>query len=236
MDSIQIILITLILGLVSVVGIYYIQNFELKSTKKPTFLIIGNNYSGKTTWFMKLQGKKKPTISSIEANYGEIRLPLSQDSIAKPFQIVDYPGYLKYDNLFKNLIEDINLKGVCFVIDSELNNFNKNLNLIAIKLFKILTITETYPNGKDFLFMVNKSDLFNSLPVNKIRTLLEAEMNKVIESELKNNEDELSFWHDLLPFKFEKLNGNMDFKSGSVLKGKTQDWENWLDEIVVNPQ
>lgn len=235
MDKIQITLLTLLLGLLVVLALYYIQNFEGTSSKKPTFLIIGHNNSGKTSWFYKLTSNQiKPTVSSLEANYGEVKLPISNEAIQKTFQLIDYPGYLKYENLFKNLVTEINLRGVLFMIDSDLSSVNKSMNLIALKLFKILTITETFPNGIDFLFMINKSDLFNSLPISKIRDLLEQEMTKVIESELKNNEDELSFWHECLPFRFEKLRGNMDFRSGTVTKGKTSLWEDWIDEIVVN--
>ncbi|EGV63800.1 hypothetical protein CANTEDRAFT_104882 [Yamadazyma tenuis ATCC 10573] len=236
MDKIQITLLSIILGLFSIIVVYYIQNFELKSTKKNTFLIIGCNNSGKTLLFNKLTQKPiTSTVSSLEANYGTIHLPLSQASIGKPFQLIDYPGYLKYENVFRSLVSEINLKGVIFVVDSEISSFNKQINLICVKLFRMLTITESVPNGVDYLMAVNKTDLFNSLPISKIKSSLEAEMNKVIESELKNNEDDLTFWLDYMPFSFERTNGNIEFKTGSVLKDKYSDWTNWLDERVVNP-
>lgn len=236
MDSVQKTLITILIGLLLIILIYYIQNFESSGGKKSTFLIVGCNNSGKTLLFNKLTNKTfQSTISSMEANYGTINLPFSNESIGKPFQIIDYPGYLKYENLFKQVFEDINLTGVVFMIDSDMMNFNKQLNLIAIKMFKLLTVTERVPNGVDYLIAVNKSDLFNSLPVSKIRLLLESEMNKVIESELKNNEDDLAFWNDFLPFSFEKMAGNMEFKSGSVSKDNFESWKNWMDERVVNP-
>lgn len=236
MDKIQITLITILLGLLLVIVIYYIQNFEFKTSKKDTFVIIGCNNSGKTLFFNKLTNNPTTsTVSSIDANYGTINLPFSQESISKPFQLIDYPGYLKYENTFKDVISDINLKGVIFMIDSDIASFNKQINLICIKLFKILTITEPMPNGIDFMIAINKSDLFNSLTVSKIKASLEAEMTKVIESELKNNEDDLTFWLDYLPYSFEKSNGSIDFKSGSVLKNKYVDWTNWMDERVVNP-
>lgn len=236
MDSVQKVLITILIGLLLIIVIYYVQNFEGSGSKKQTFLIVGCNNSGKTTLFNKLTNKPcSSTISSMEANYGTVNLPFSTESIGKPFQLIDYPGYLKYENLFKQVFEDINLTGVVFMIDSDMMNFNKQLNLVALKMFKLLTVTERVPNGVDYLLAVNKSDLFNSLPVPKIRQLLEAEMNKVIESELKNNEDDLSFWNDFVPFSFEKMSGNMEFKPGSVTKDNFENWRNWMDERVVNP-
>lgn len=241
MDKIQISLLTILIGLVLIVLIYYFQNYEVKSGKTPTFIIIGHNNTGKTSLYLRLTGhsgdknQKITTISSLEVNKGTIALPISNESIQRQYDLIDYPGYLKYDNLFTNLLETINLKGVLFMIDSDMINFQKSINLTARKLFKILTVTETLPIGKDYLIMVNKVDLFNALPVNKIKTLLQQELNQIIELELKNNEDELTFWHEYLPFSFDKLKGNVDFVPGSVMKNNIGDWENWLDEKVVNP-
>lgn len=245
MDKIQLILLSILAGLIIIVVVYYLQNFEVKTGKTSTFIIIGHNNSGKTSLYLRLtkpeqaieaqKQKKSATVSSLEVNKGSIQLPISNESIQKNYELIDYPGYVKYDNLFNNLLSTINLKGVMFMVDSDMMSFQKNLNLTARKLFKILTVTETLPIGKDYLVMVNKVDLFNSLPVNKIKTLLQQEVNQIIEFELKNNEDELSFWHEYLPFSFDKLKGNVDFKTGSVMKNNISEWENWLDEKVVNP-
>lgn len=235
MNKIPLIILTLVVGLISVVVLYYIQHFEAKSIKKPTFLIIGHNFSGKTSLFYKLTSQTvTPTVSSINVNHGEISLPWAQPHHSKPYQLIDYPGYLKYEFLFKNLVDDINLKAVMIMIDSDLNSVNKHLNLIAIKLLRVLEITETYPNPIDYLFMVNKVDLFNSLPPNKVRTLLEKEMTKVIETKLNNNEDDFLFSHDILPFTFDKLQGDVKFKPGSVVKNKIQEWQDWMDELVLD--
>lgn len=236
MDLIQIILGTIIIGLLLIIVIYFIQNFEFKNTKPETFLIVGHNNSGKTGLFYKLINKPvSSTVSSIEPNFGNIRLPFSNEAAQSNYQIIDYPGYLKYENLFKNLVQDIKLKGVIFLIDSDVNSFNKSINTICKKLFRIMSITELEPDGINYLIGINKSDLFNSLPKNKIRANLETEMNKVINNELhQDHEEEINIWHEYLPFKFENLKGNVEFMPGSVLKNQLNDWQNWMDQIVVN--
>lgn len=269
MDGVQKVLLSLLLGLLLVLLIFYIQNNSFKSNKSksktPTFLIIGSNNSGKTSLYYKLKSINEEelptsTISSLDPNDGLIQLPFSNEAIQKPFRIVDFPGHLKYTTLLKKLIlEDItldNLKGIVFVIDSSSNSINQENKIknITKLIFEILSQTEKLPNGIDFLFAVNKTDLFDSLPIHRIKTLLQTSMNEIIHNELNrsgtggyDDDDEIEsdkddtvrqLWSIIVPkdqsFRFEMLEGNMEFKSGSVLKNKIEDWENWFDERVVN--
>ncbi|KAI5962697.1 uncharacterized protein KGF55_003773 [Candida pseudojiufengensis] len=286
MDKILLILSSILIGLTLILIQYLIQTNNLtnpikflnpsslvpnkssKNLNKPTFLICGINNSGKTSLFYKLTtGEFKLTISSIEKNIGEINLPFAKPSISKKFQIIDYPGHLKYWNLFKNLVvSDIklnNIKGIIIVIDSSSKKWSNGSiemeNLIKF-LYNLISITERKQNGIDYLFAVNKNDLFDSLPVLKIKSILESEINKLInneinninktsgidketteknEEELENNENLREFWLSIIGtsqnFKFEKLEGNMDFIGGSILKNKIEKWEDWLDEKVMNP-
>ncbi|KAI5952095.1 hypothetical protein KGF57_004224 [Candida theae] len=302
---------------------------------KPSFIICGPNNSGKTALFYRLataesseqqqqqeddegeeeQDQKKgrakitTTVSSIEPNFGTVTLPITTPSISKPFQLVDYPGHLKYWNLFTKLIKnDItlsNIKGIVVVIDSSSANWTKGSTNANTKsgsgstsatssagaevekltkfLYNLLAITERKQNGIDFLFAVNKSDLFDSVPTHKIRSTLEVEIDKLIHNEINNvdktsgidaigedvdegandgsnggeygsgsgsgagsgagaggyRENMREFWLSIIgssegQFTFDKLEGNMDFLSGSVLKNKIDKWESWFDEKVVN--
>lgn len=261
MDLVQQIIIAIVVGLLVALAVFYLQTTPLKksATSKPTFLILGINNSGKTNLLYKLLqsedevNEKIVTVSSIEQNSAAIPVPFSQESIAKPIQFIDYPGHMKYFNLLNELINDIGLtkiKGIIFVIDSSSINFNLSLHLISKYLFNLLSITERTPGGINFLFAVNKSDLFDSLPPTKILSSLESELNKLIQNELtsidKNQDSELAnsetlteFWLSVLgssenKFNFDILEGNMDFQSGSILKNKIDSWKNWIDERVVN--
>ncbi|CAI5756101.1 unnamed protein product [Candida verbasci] len=278
-DLILISLITILLGFILILLIYFFQSGGINAIKssnkspyfKPSFLILGANNSGKTLYFYNLQQNDiniNQTISSIDPNFKEFILPFSNPAIGKKFQFVDYPGHLKYQNLFKNLlINDItlnNIKGIIYMIDSSNSNWSDPINVenIVKYLYNLLSITERKPNGVDFLFAINKSDLFDSLPPHKIKKILEKELGKLIKNEITNvnknsdldkksdfinNDDEdvnnndtlREFWLGIIgssdaEFTFDKLEGNMDFISGSVLKNKISQWENWLDERVVN--
>ncbi|KAK6453796.1 signal recognition particle receptor beta subunit-domain-containing protein [Scheffersomyces xylosifermentans] len=287
MDLVQQILITILLGLVIVLALFFLQtggfSKALSSNSspyfKPSFLILGANNAGKSSLFYRFlddaqeEGKKRPftpTVSSMEPNISTINLPFANKSVSRTFQIVDYPGHLKYFQLFYTLLlEQITLqkvRGVVYVIDSSSQWFNNNENveMIAKFLFNLFSVTERLQNGIDFLFAINKNDLFDSIPVHKVKSVLEAEINKLIQNELntvdkqsgidKSEEDGASddhyyssighdtlreFWLSVVgrpdnKFSFDQLEGNMDFVAGSVLKNKVETWENWFDEKVVN--
>ncbi|CUM56078.1 uncharacterized protein AC631_01457 [Debaryomyces fabryi] len=270
MDYIQVTLLTLLLGLVVTLLIFFLQNLETRKGgksqySKPTFLIIGPNNSGKTALFFKLTSDDDHkqqfthTVSSIEPNVKEISLPFSKPRLGSKYQLIDYPGHIKYSKLLTKLMnEDItlkNIKGIIYVIDSSSTAINgEAVKLISKQLFTLLSSTEKLPTGVDFLFAVNKQDLFDSKPIHKVKETLELEMTKLIKNELQakkfqeNNENELEseendnaireFWSSTMglhqSFKFEFLEGNMDFVGGSILKNKAGNWENWVDERVVN--
>ncbi|KAL7662515.1 Signal recognition particle receptor subunit beta [[Candida] zeylanoides] len=280
MDRVQLSLITFVIALAVVLLVTTFRGISGKAARvkspyaKPTFMILGPNGAGKTALYYRLlannddgQGPHKitPTVSSIDPNYGSVKLPFSHQSIAKPFQLIDYPGHLKYSQLlYRLMLDQITLhkiKGIVFVIDSS----TAALDQVAKTLFRLFTVTERLTNGIDFLFAVNKSDLFNSRPVHKVKEILEAEITKLVQRELSEkfsssaggsgidaateidgSEDadddtganSKEFWSSVVSsnrqFRFEMLEGNMDFASGSVLRDKVETWENWFDEKVVN--
>lgn len=276
MDQVQKILTAILAGLVVLLVVMYFQSAgsatrKLKSKLyKPTFLVLGPNGGGKTALFFQLQEgdeKSQATISSLEPNIGSISIPFSNSKIQKEYQLIDYPGHLKYSQLLRKLIvEDVTvskLKGIVYMIDSSDQFLSQEGRLasIAKDLYNLLSITEKIPNGVDYLFAINKQDLFDSRPVFKVKKMLEEELEKLIKSELgakgsarggsgiDNDDDENAqefqkeestrdFWKSVVganrSFRFELLEGNMEFIGGSVTKGKISNWENWFDEKAVN--
>lgn len=273
MDSVQLILATAVLALLVVLAVFSLQGRKATAGKvksryfKPTFLVVGVNGAGKTSLFYKLQDESQQfsTVSSLEPNYGKISIPFSNPAIQKDYQFIDYPGHLKYSQLLRKLvIEDVtvkNLKGVIFVIDSSSQSLAQEGKVASIAklLYDLLSITEKTPMGVDYLFAINKQDLFDTKPVFKVKSLIEEEIAKLVKEELgakglarggsgidNDEEDEAfsteestrEFWKALIgslgTFKFEILEGNMEFLGGSALKNKLLNWQNWFDEKAMN--
>ncbi|CUM64416.1 uncharacterized protein PRCAT00002019001 [Priceomyces carsonii] len=284
MDTVQLVLVTLIVGLVAFLLISYLQTADFSrrvegssKLKKPTFLILGLNNSGKTALFYQLKEDAPQngfefvnTVSSIEPNISEVNIPFSKSSVSKAYQLIDYPGHLKYSQLLTKLIlKDVtlqNIKGILYVIDSSSNSINQQNQVKQISrfLFSLFSQTEKLMNGVDFLFAINKQDLFDSIPVFKIKQLIEEEITKLVKDELSGvnshssgidkdedyeeaeNEDKMAnydnlreFWLPIIgnvnnSFKFEMLEGDVTFIGGSVLKNNMEPWKNWFDEKVVN--
>lgn len=270
MDTIQTVLAALVAGLVIFVVVFYFQGpgapgKPRSKFHRPTFLMVGPTGAGKTSLFFALTKKKTvPTVSSLEPNVTSIGLPFSNEAIQSQYQLIDYPGHLKYSQLLRKLIVDEitvpKLKGVIYVVDSSSSNMSndENVSAMARDLFQLLSLTEKVPNGVDFMFAVNKQDLFDSRPVAKIRTALEAALGQVIAGEIglrgqnrgasgidNDDSDEpdsvqestRDFWRSVVgsrPFHFDILEGNMEFVGGSVVKNRVSAWENWFDEKAVN--
>lgn len=274
MDIVQKVLLTLLVVLIATLVLFYVQTngIAIKTRgdttyRQPSFLILGTNGSGKTAFYnhivnVDIDYKFDQTVSSIEPTFGHIKLPLAKNSIAKTYQIIDYPGHLKYTQLLNKLIlEDITLqklRGIVYVIDSSAAaTTGPRLQEVAHGLFQLLSLTEKLNNGVDILFAINKQDLFDSRPVFKVKELLEQEIAKLVTNELLqkslagheasgideedseyNSESLKEFWGSIVgrngTFKFDMLEGNMEFIGGSVLKSKTDAWENWFDEKVMN--
>lgn len=188
-------------------------------------------------------GKLSPSVTSQEPNITtKFALP-STGQTKTNFKLVEFPGHNKLHNLTIDEIKtSTNIFGLIFVIDSAIDP--KKLGENAKFLYEILTHTERRPGGVDILVACNKSDLFNARQAQKIRELLELEIDSIRKlnvhniSKVDNDEVDEEF-SDLgqsinSNFKFDGLEGNFDVVSGSVLKDKIEKWECWIDERAVN--
>ena len=180
MDAVLISLLTILLGFVLILIIFHTNwwveiprihhHIQEIITLSSNFPYTRANNSGKTSFFYKLLQLSNDdeiddkantttvaaTVSSLEPNVTKINLPISNPSIGKPFQLIDYPGHLKLQKVFERLIIDEitlkNLKGVVYMIDSSSVNINDDTNLESIVkfLYNLFSITERIPNGVDF--------------------------------------------------------------------------------------
>lgn len=262
MVDVQVAIWTTFLGIiVAALFIYMYWSHACKKDKysNDIFLIIGPNGSGKTALFFNLSRGDKlqalSTVSSIEPNFANIRLPLEDDKKKrKEFQIIDYPGHLKYKPMLNQLITEKldsgHIKGFVYVIDSSPNYINEDsIKFVTKELFSLLTLVERDPKGKDVLIAINKQDLFGAMQVAKIRQMIESEMTKLIKYHLQEKsvgEDEDHFepnsfettrelWSSIVgtsspKFSFDMLESRVSFLGGSVLRKNTKEWTSWVDE------
>ncbi len=183
------------------------------------------------------------------------KLPLDHDTSDEDinekqsqFTLVDYPGHPKLRHLlYSSIDENKTIPGLIYVIDSSATD-SKNITSNANFLLEILKRTEKRPGGVDILIACNKSESFSSRPPFKIKELLQKEINELITIKSKGlnevslndkgQEEEIDDDDEFLTgreFRFEDLEGNVDFIAGSLIKGKIDKWDCWLNERAFNP-
>lgn len=253
--------ISVALALLIIVFTSFIVQKTLFNGKRRNFIIVGPQQSGKTALYYFLTTGKVPdlTVSSIEPSEGKIKL--HDDGYSENFTDVvirDFPANSKLKNLYLYpfLKDNIrNIKGIIYVVDSSIFD-DKYCYEIATDLLELLKITESIPNGVDLSIFCNKCDYFTSRKPLKIKQMLEEEISKLYKLKLNNlskvtkndtredeydeDEEDDDIEDALNPafnggkFKFEMLEGNVDFLQGNVFKKKTSDLTNWLCEKAAN--
>ncbi|ODQ54516.1 P-loop containing nucleoside triphosphate hydrolase protein [Saitoella complicata NRRL Y-17804] len=237
MASILLIIATIVVaGLAAVLA--YLLSFSAASSQ-PTILLVGPCNGGKTALFTLLQfGKKSPTHTSQHPNTSTSLTLTLADRTAR---LVDLPGHPKLAHLFEAELALNTPKGLVFVIDSAALARPDAIRAVAEQLYALLVRLQKVKTAVPVLIACNKSDLFTALPAPRVKTLLEAEIEKIrkarsAEISLAEGEDdedkELLGWEGE-DFKFAMLEGmEVDVVSGSVDKNDVQAWKDWMAERV----
>ncbi|BFZ59369.1 hypothetical protein YB2330_000377 [Saitoella coloradoensis] len=235
MPSILLIIATIVVaGLAAVLA--YLLSFSSASSQ-PTILFVGPCNGGKTALFTLLQfGKKSATHTSQHPNTST-SLTLAD----RTARLVDLPGHPKLAHLFEAELALNTPKGLVFVIDSAALARPDAIRAVAEQLYALFVRLQKVKTAVPVLIACNKSDLFTALPAPRVKTLLEAEIEKIrkirsAEISLAEGEDEedkeLLGWEGE-DFKFGMLEGTeVEVVSGSVDKNEVQAWKDWMAERV----
>ncbi|CAG8442191.1 24164_t:CDS:2 [Gigaspora rosea] len=186
-----------------------VLNFLGNRTKKDTFLLLGLSDSGKTSLFLK-------------------GIPL----VKNPIHIVDVPGHEKLRFKFSDFIPIT--RGIIFVIDS--STCAKNSRQIAEYLYDIFA----HKNVKNIptLIACNMSDMITALPPERIRTILENEINHLRKTRTsgldhQDSVDEVEYLgYESENFKFEHLENEVVFEKCSVKDGEINVIKEWIIDTL----
>lgn len=187
-------IITGVLGLILAAGmLIYANKSSLKTFKKPRdgFLFVGLSGSGKTSLFTLLRtGNINSTYTSLKTNESWVR-PLSEDNstlIERYLRIIDIPGHEKLRNqeFNKRLPE---ARAIVFLVDSFAAS--KGASQLAELFYDVLSNTEVVSHSIPLLVVANKRDLATSITPEKLKPLLESELNNIRIARTSTNLEDL---------------------------------------------
>ncbi|TPX56489.1 hypothetical protein PhCBS80983_g04514 [Powellomyces hirtus] len=204
---------------------------KTQRAKRETVLLTGLAEAGKTVLFMQLRyGTKVATHTSMDHNEGRFSLttgdtaPPSSSSRPGPIlHLVDLPGHEKLRFKYTEYISST--CGIVFVIDS--TTIARELRPAAEYLYDILANRYTQRNEIPVLVLCNKADLLMALPVEKIRAMLEgeidrlrttraAEVQSLDDGDKEHDRDEF-LGEEGVPFAFNQLANAVTFESCSLV-------------------
>ncbi|KAF8077587.1 P-loop containing nucleoside triphosphate hydrolase protein [Lyophyllum atratum] len=177
--------IALLSVVVALLSIALITVFSRRRSKArgSALLLVGPPDGGKTTILSTLiYGQALQTHTSLQTNSSVVEL-----SSKKNIRVVDIPGHPRIRDQFREYLDDA--KAIAFVVDA--STVSRNAAMIAEHLHNILhTITSLPPSQTlpSLVILAHKRDLLNagsqgnaaadSLAVNRVKTVLERELEK----------------------------------------------------------
>ncbi|KAJ3013065.1 hypothetical protein HKX48_005934 [Thoreauomyces humboldtii] len=213
---------------------------KARRQKSNTVLLTGLAESGKTVLFMKLRyGSRVPTHVSLEENDAKFPfVPSPADTTSKrvfpTLHLIDLPGHEKLR--FKYTEHIATTGAIVFVVDS--TTIARELRPAAEYLYDLLSNRYAQRNEIPVLIFCNKAELLMALGVDKIKALLEGEMDKLRTTraaELQSLDDEKDHGsghhHEEYlgvegqPFAFDQLVNDVRFAPGSVIAEGEDHWK-----------
>lgn len=210
-----------VLIIATVVGL----SLYTKKNNKNTVLLLGTCDAGKTAMYILLKhGQNRPTVSSMKENEGQVEIA------NKMFDIVDMPGH---DRIRYRYVDFLPVtRSIVFVVDS--TTLSRQIRPVAEYLYDVLAKSEVQKQRTPILIACNKSDMITALPVEKIKLMLEAEINRLRDTrtarveQQEEDEQEAFLGYEGEEFKFDHIDNSIDFESCSVESKNVDNIKDWI--------
>ncbi len=196
-----------------------------RKAKKSTVVICGPMNAGKTVLWLTLRQRLGQDASGAKA-----QLPLTVTSTTpnvsenSKYVLVDTPGHPKLRYIANNL----HGAAYVFVLDTAASGTSHSVRPEAEYLYELLGSRSKVP----VLVACNKAELFSSIPVPRLKNMLQEEMQLLRKSQAasigKMDEQEASGLLDT-PFTFDDY--DIEFIQGSAKNGVSA-WQMWIERHV----
>lgn len=221
---------TLLLAILISAAIYFQQNGAVSIPLKPaqpTLLLVGPSSSGKTCLFQRLLFDRNFSISYTSQRTNSGRFQLDN---GKTIKIMDVPGHPKLFGDFKTYRPT----SIVFVLDS--STLSKNASSVVQNLLEVLNFARKQ-NIKEVGLFANKEDLFTALSPEKVKELIESEVEQVRKQKegvsmesIEEKSEENDEWLQDITGAFD-LSNECTLLHGSVLKGSVESLKSWISSI-----
>eukprot|EP01028_Stygiella_incarcerata_P013243 TRINITY_DN81690_c0_g1_i1.p1 TRINITY_DN81690_c0_g1~~TRINITY_DN81690_c0_g1_i1.p1 ORF type:complete len:278 (-),score=51.65 TRINITY_DN81690_c0_g1_i1:159-902(-) len=177
--SVLILTITVLCGIAGLIS--YLLFIKGKSVASLSFLVVGPCDAGKTCFVHRLAHNEFPTTcTSMKLTetwfiMGEDSQGGSTASVGKKVSIVDIPGHPRIREEWKEHIESTS--HVLFIVDA--TTLKKEVHEVCSFLLDIMMHPQFQKRVIPISIVLNKSDIFTSLPKEGARKLMEAEIEMI---------------------------------------------------------
>ncbi|TPX43725.1 hypothetical protein SeLEV6574_g04895 [Synchytrium endobioticum] len=234
----------LVLVVAAVTIVVFLNYFRRSISRKDTFLITGLSDAGKTTLYLRLRyGRTKPTHTSMQENDGRFAVFSNDANVSdrsnRLIHAVDVPGHEKLRYRFAEFLPIA--RAVVFVIDSSTVTQQAQVRRAAEYLYDILANKHAAaPKPVPMLVVCNKSDHLLAASEDKIRILLQSEIDKLrttrsaaLDKQDSGGQEEVFLGYDNEAFQFEHVPNEIRFLRCSLVCGSEErDDVSGMDDIV----
>ncbi|CAO3676724.1 unnamed protein product [Rhizopus stolonifer] len=148
----------------------------------------------------------------------------------KTFDLVDLPGHERVRFRYIDFLPVT--QSIVFVVDS--TTLNKQIRSVAEYLYDVLAKPQVQKNRTPVLIACNKSDMITALPTEKIRLMLETEINRLRATrtarveQSEGDEGEVFLGYEGEDFKLEHVDNEVEFISCSVQNKDIEKIKDWI--------